>query len=1217
MRAAGCAAAVALCTLADAPAAAGGPVPLVFHHVVIDSTPPENPHCKAVGDIDGDGYVDVVAAGAGTSSQGLFWYAYPAWSQHTIVPADSAVPFTTDVQTCDVDNDGDLDVVIPQGYPNGFSVVWYENPSPGGDPALSPWIEHAIGTGAAHDLEVGDVNGDGRVDVVVRQDSTTLFLQDGLGGWKTTVINRRPLEGTALGDVDRDGDLDVCINGYWLENPMPLGDPVLAPWTEHAVDPSVPAQVGVTIADVDSDGRPDVLYAPSESANGKLSWYAGPPDPKAGPWPEHVIDGDISYVHTFKTADMDGDGDADVVTAEMEQSSDPDVVGVYRNDGSGLVWSREIVATTGSHNIRVADIGGDGDLDIVGANWSGLSPLEMWENQLDPKLGLDGWKRHVVDTDKPWRSVLVTTDDIDRDGYADIVTGGWWYRNPGSAGGAWARDSLGTEVRNMGAVYDFDRDGDSDVLATRGLGSQANDSLVWARNDGAGVFTVVDNAGVADGDFLQGVAVAPFAGDGRPQVFLSWHQNPSTVQRLDLPEDPSTGVWAWDVVTSASQREELSAGDIDRDGDIDVLQGTQWLRNDGASWTPLTLSGTVKEPDRNRLADVNRDGRLDAVVGFVAISVPGLLAWYEQGTVAAQLWTEHVISTSVVGPMSVDAADMDGDGDIDVVVGEHNLASPSSAGLFVFENFDGQGIVWVPHTVYVGDEHHDGARVVDIDNDGDLDIVSIGWSHNRVVLYENTALDNAAANTAPVAAFSAVPASGEAPLLVNFDAASSFDADGDSLTFAWDFGDSTGGTGTAVAHTYQQGGAYEVRLTVSDGELGGLAGTTILVGSVQGVTGGLVHQWRFDDGEGSTAADFAGGSDGTLVGPPAWDFADARSGGALDFDGAGDRVDIGTFDVAMDSGLTLSCWFKAGGFGVPDARLVSKATGVQTNDHYWMLSTISSTGLRFRLKAGGSTATLATGPGELEAGRWYHVAATYDGASMKIYKDGVEVASAPKTGPIDTSSVVPAAIGDQPMGDSKPFDGLIDDVRIYDRALTPGDIDSLLVYSVDVTVSGGGSVVRSPSRAYYLRGDTVVVTATPDPGWAFSGWAAGLPGAQNPDTIVVGADTAVAATFTADVTSGVRPPPLTEFTLRQNYPNPFSDRTSIEFGLPKRSDVTLEIFDVAGRRVFRRWLAEAPSGWNRLEFSGRGRTGALPAGVYFYRVTSDAGHLTRKMVILR
>jgi hypothetical protein len=141
-------------------------------------------------------------------------------------------------------------------------------------------------------------------------------------------------------------------------------------------------------------------------------------------------------------------------------------------------------------------------------------------------------------------------------------------------------------------------------------------------------------------------------------------------------------------------------------------------------------------PDRNRLADINGDGRLDAVVGFEAISKEGDVVWYEQGADATAPWKKNVVGT-VIGPMSVDVADVDGDGDLDVVVGEHNLKNPASARLFVFENLDGHGGRWRPTIVHTGDEHHDGALTVDLDGDGDLDIVSIGWSHPRVIWYEN------------------------------------------------------------------------------------------------------------------------------------------------------------------------------------------------------------------------------------------------------------------------------------------------------------------------------------------------------------------------------------------------------------------------------------------------------------------------------------------------
>jgi len=294
-------------------------------------------------------------------------------------------------------------------------------------------------------------------------------------------------------------------------------------------------------------------------------------------------------------------------------------------------------------------------------------------------------------------------------------------------------------LNNLAALYDFDGDGDLDVLGTEGQGSDPDARFVWAQNDGPGRFTIRTNISAGQGDFLQGVAVARFGGP--LEVALSWHVGGQGVQMLTVPANPAVGTWPWRVVSAQSQDEQLTAGDIDRDGDLDLLLGTQWLRNDTASWSFQTLNSSAGMPDRNRLVDINGDGRLDAVVGFEGVSTLAKLVWYEQPVSPTNAWTEHLI-TNLVGPMSIDVADLDRDGDVDVVVGEHNLANPASARLIIFENRDGVGGSWQPHVVYTGDEHHDGAQLVDIDGDGDLDIISVGWGHSQVLLYENLAVQD-------------------------------------------------------------------------------------------------------------------------------------------------------------------------------------------------------------------------------------------------------------------------------------------------------------------------------------------------------------------------------------------------------------------------------------------------------------------------------------------
>ncbi len=489
----------------------------------------------------------------------------------------------------------------------------------------------------------------------------------------------------------------------------------------------------------------------------------------------------IQWTHiSSKTGGIQAPGSASEQTAslvlDVNNNGVNDIVIASRKKGPSVVWYRQGTAGWTKYTINTGplpieaggaslDIDSDGDLNKP-YTWD-APRLDVWLNNGTRngkgKLSLDKWQRHVVDADKPWRSIFISSTDLNSDSKKDIVTGGWWYRNPGKPDDIWERQMIGSPLNNMAAVYDFDGDGDQDILGTQGKGSDADANFVWARNDGAGRFSLfsLNNIPAVEGDFLEGVAVAPFRNLGPVVVALSWHHSGYGVQILTVPSKPDRNTWTSRKLSRTSQDEQLSVGDIDRDGTLDLLLGTRWLCNacpqypesaraldqtlgtGWLSWTAQSLAETPDDPDRNRLADVNDDGRLDAVVGFEAINVPGKLAWYEQSLSATDRWKEHVIA-NVVGPMSLDAVDMDGDSDIDVVVGEHNLQDPTSAKLIIFENVDGKGITWAPHLVYTGDEHHDGATTVDIDDDGDLDIISIGWGHGRVLLYENKAIDGPA-----------------------------------------------------------------------------------------------------------------------------------------------------------------------------------------------------------------------------------------------------------------------------------------------------------------------------------------------------------------------------------------------------------------------------------------------------------------------------------------
>ncbi len=166
------------------------------------------------------------------------------------------------------------------------------------------------------------------------------------------------------------------------------------------------------------------------------------------------------------------------------------------------------------------------------------------------------------------------------------------------------------------------------------------------------------------------------------------------------------------------------------------------------------------------------------------------------------------------------------------------------------------------------------------------------------------------------------------------------------------------------------------------------------------------------------------------------------------FDGVDDYISLNNIDVS-GSAITLEALFNSSNLNNctdGQCRIISKAISPTGSDHYWMLSTNTAGGnttLRFRLKANGITTTQIATLGLLSDNTWYHVAATYDGASMKIFLDGTLVDNTPKTGVLSTNATVNAWIGgNPPAATGHPWQGGIDEVRIWNTARTQAQIQA-------------------------------------------------------------------------------------------------------------------------------------------------------------------------------
>ena len=308
------------------------------------------------------------------------------------------------------------------------------------------------------------------------------------------------------------------------------------------------------------------------------------------------------------------------------------------------------------------------------------------------------------------------------------------------------------------------------------------------------------------------------------------------------------------------------------------------------------------------------------------------------------------------------------------------------------------------------------------------------------------------ANTAPVAQSDTVATSVNTSMVVVSGVllANDSDADGDAITVAAvDSSSVAGGTITpngAGSWTYAPPSAFvgndRFGYTIEDGR-GGTATGTVLV-SVTAPVSGLVGAWGFNEGAGTTAGDGSGNGRAGTIRQAVWT-PNGKYGAALSFDGINDWVTVADHaSLDLTTGMTLEAWVKPGAMSGWET-IVMKERGA--GDYSYALYAHDGAPLdggapvpSGNVRAGGARQTLRA-TAELPAGTWSHIATTYDGSTQRVFVNGVEVASRPQTGPIAVSGGA-LRIGGNNSWTAEFFQGDIDEVRVYNRALSQPEIEA-------------------------------------------------------------------------------------------------------------------------------------------------------------------------------
>jgi hypothetical protein len=343
---------------------------------------------------------------------------------------------------------------------------------------------------------------------------------------------------------------------------------------------------GIAAGDVNGDGRDDVVVARPfiNFVTGAIYWWERI---DAGSWIEHTVSGDFEAGYFANTADVDHDGDIDILIAAYWGNGVSGQNGRYvwfeNAKGDGSRWLEHLVGSWfwGAQHLEAADIDGDGDNDLLGASSLTFYPMTqdadvVWFENLDGR-GIE-WEQHDID-----RSLDLAESaraaDFDGDLDLDIVSGTsdeiFWYENVTGDGAQWSRHRI------------------------EGPGTQ----------EGAGRFDTGDMDGDGDIDFAGVCYVCPF---------LAWWEN----------VNGDASIWQRHNAAPFGKGECIELQDVEGDGDIDVLaaswdtgglgNGSAWwfenLSGSGQSWEPHLVKPDLWGDAWIASGDIDTDGKWDAVV---------------------------------------------------------------------------------------------------------------------------------------------------------------------------------------------------------------------------------------------------------------------------------------------------------------------------------------------------------------------------------------------------------------------------------------------------------------------------------------------------------------------------------------------------------------------------------------------------------------------------
>lgn len=619
---------------------------------------------------------------------------------------------------CDMDNDGDKDVVI-----YGENVYWLEN-----DGSNNFWGEFNNITKAESNIpssiHTTDLNNDGYIDVLLgtrrgwlwyRNDSLKDFT------FMEKIITHDnayyKISNIITEDFDADGDKDIifAVDNWFIGMQKNLGN---EKFDTNIIEITCDFNTHVLKSiDIDNDG--DIDFMTSCESNGEIAWYENDGD---GNFSNKNLIGNSEQVLRAYPIDFDGDSLIDIVTCSIAE----DDIFWFKQDSVGYFSDKKYIykTTVSYYNPYLAipyDTDNDSDYDIVCFRGN---KIDLHENNGD-----GSFKSAVTITEESRYGIFLLVDDLDKDDLYDLIT----VESGGFICEKRLFDNLGdnnfrietiTSRLNMIQVInhgDFDGDGDEDIVSV----SKTDDKVSWFENNGKGEFKgenlIFSHPYYFDAP--EGVVTLDYDDDDDIDILAS-----SNVDGIALFENLGNGKFDTYKEFDVTLGNSMFVEDFNNDNKLDLLHSTynkiMWSQNMGNG--NFSSSNIIDQYDMYindiTVVDIDNDGDNDVIS---AIRNPEKVVWYKNdGT--GNFSNQITVDTNLLNPISIYTADLDGDTDLDIL-----SADTESDSVVWYEN-DGIGNFISKHVICFKHKKPNRVITMDIDNDNDEDVI-IGLRENDTI----------------------------------------------------------------------------------------------------------------------------------------------------------------------------------------------------------------------------------------------------------------------------------------------------------------------------------------------------------------------------------------------------------------------------------------------------------------------------------------------------